>query len=274
MVFNPYIEKINEFPELIFDFNKAHPFRGKWLSFIKAEKSLQAKKIILEIGCSNAHFLADLAEKNPDYFFIGMDWKYKILYKGAHCINKKKLKNILLVRMHAQDAPALFEKELDEAWMFFPDPWPKKAQLKHRLFQEKFLLDLHHCFRREGVFHFKTDHPGYYEWCLSLFGKKPRQNTFNYQKVHNEALEFNRVKRQVEGRRRDLSEFLPPASEALTKLYQVEKESQDFELEKGLLYNAANKTPIFLHHHTLFEKKFIHQGLPIYYLDLLVLTQT
>jgi tRNA (guanine-N7-)-methyltransferase len=53
--------------------------------------------------------------------------------------------------------------EVDALYLYFPDPWPKKAQKKNRFLNERRLRDIHGILKPGGVFHIKTDHPGYFE---------------------------------------------------------------------------------------------------------------
>ncbi|MDB9786866.1 hypothetical protein OAB57_02060, partial [Bacteriovoracaceae bacterium] len=54
--------------------------------------------------------------------------------------------------------------ELDNIFLFFPDPWPKKRHHKKRLFSKDFLLLAHHLLKNDGNIYIKTDHDGLFEW--------------------------------------------------------------------------------------------------------------
>jgi len=65
------------------------------------------------------------------------------------------------------------ESELDQAYFFFPDPWPKNRHLKKRLFQIPFLEKIHHILKPEGLFYIKTDHDGYAKWMQQVMSDNP-----------------------------------------------------------------------------------------------------
>jgi tRNA (guanine-N7-)-methyltransferase len=53
--------------------------------------------------------------------------------------------------------------EVDALYLYFPDPWPKKAQIKNRFLTAERLRDIHSLLKTGGLFHIKTDHAGYFE---------------------------------------------------------------------------------------------------------------
>jgi tRNA G46 methylase TrmB len=131
--------------------------------------------VILEIGCFDAGFLSEIAAKNPGTAFIGIDWKCKAIYDGAKRIAEGKLKNIVLLRTRAQDLGLIFaEAELDEIWIFHPDPCDKEAELKNRLVSEGFLFEAHRVLRdRASLLALKTDHADYYRSVIESFSATP-----------------------------------------------------------------------------------------------------
>src|SRR5436305_515923 len=101
-------------------------------------------RIILEIGCFDASYLSEIAAKNPGMGFVGLDWKCKPLFDGAGMILSRKLDNTALLRARAQDILKISAaNEVDEIWVFHPDPCDREAELKNRLIGEGFLRDAH-----------------------------------------------------------------------------------------------------------------------------------
>ncbi|MEO5969104.1 MAG: hypothetical protein ABIQ95_04190, partial [Bdellovibrionia bacterium] len=70
--------------------------------------------------------------------------------------------------------PYMFQAgEIDRLYLFFPDPWPKKAHWKNRFITAETLRDLSKTVKLGGIFHIKTDHPDYFEWMLKAVAEVP-----------------------------------------------------------------------------------------------------
>jgi len=171
---NPYVEKLQEFSSFVF--TNVGSFQGEknqWRGFFENRSSIDPQKLILEIGCSNALYLEKTALQHPNWAFVGIDWKYKLLYRGAKRLQGKKILNVALLRGHAHEwLKVLGSGEVDEIFIFFPDPWPRRSQLKHRLLNEKFLVEASRVLSENGRLYFKTDHPAYFQFFLALFGER------------------------------------------------------------------------------------------------------
>ncbi len=254
---NPYADKLSEFPNLAFHEEQAQALKSKW------SEHFSKKKIIFEIGCSNATFLGDIAAANTDAAFVGMDWKFKILYKGAKRSHDLALKNIALIRGKAENMTRIFAAgELDEIWIFFPDPWAKKSQLKNRLIRDSFFAECSQVLKPGGRIHIKTDHPGYFQWMLAVLGA-PQPVLPDY-RAEVPAGEKGMHVKQMLVRKPMAAAELPPKGENAAGLFSIEKMSIDYWKE----FPLAPGPRIFSNYVTLFEKGFIAQKLPVYYLSL------
>lgn len=258
---NPYSQKLAEFPATIVSPEQAEMLgqsgADAWARFFQKRSERLGRKLVLEIGCSNAEYLSSIAKEHPDCAFVGLDWKFKVIYKGAKRIEREQLSNLILIRGLAQDLPKYFgASTLDEIWIFFPDPWAKKSQLKHRLVREAFLLEMHRLLKPGGRIHFKTDHPGYYQWVLSLLGL-PEPELPKYDDETPE--QWSRRTRQIGARRLEEADALPPRSEQVLERYDVKRVSVNYWRE------PEQPGDLFSGRHTLFERLFVKDQLPIYY---------
>jgi len=95
----------------------------------------------LEIGFGNGTFLLDMAIREPQSNFIGMDFYHKGIRKVITRADRLHLKNIRVAYGSANEKiPILFEDgELSEVFINFPDPWPKKRHHKRRLIKPQFV---------------------------------------------------------------------------------------------------------------------------------------
>lgn len=172
---NIYWDKLNELPSelkgLVHSDQNTEVNRGKWREAFKRPTSPDAP-LHVEIGCNAGHVSLEWAkqnrETNPDHRFIGIDWKFKMVYKFAEKIAKNQLDNLMAFRANAERLQYMFApREIDYLYMFFPDPWPKKAQKKNRTANTEWLKTVAPLLSHRGYFHFKTDHEEYFDYVLS-----------------------------------------------------------------------------------------------------------
>lgn len=172
--YNIYWEKIKNAPPemqgIAYGDHDTEKHRGQWREqFRLAAETSDVKQRLLhvEIGCNAGHVTLEWAKRNPDELYIGIDWKFKIIYWFAEKIVKNKLKNCLTFRANAERLPFMFAAgEINFLHMFFPDPWPKKAQMKNRTANSTWLRSIAPLLSHDGIFHLKTDHAEYFEFIL------------------------------------------------------------------------------------------------------------
>jgi tRNA (guanine-N7-)-methyltransferase len=157
---NPYAQKLGTLPpNLVLSDHAPETFRGRWRELAPSPQS----RVHVEIGCNAGHVVLKWAELNPQDLFIGIDWKFKIIYRAAEKAVERRLRNVIFLRAHAERLPFIFAPgEVDALALYFPDPWPKKAQSKNRFFSARSLEDLHPLLGAGGEFHVKTDHAAYF----------------------------------------------------------------------------------------------------------------
>src|SRR5680860_1322465 len=127
-------------------------FKGKWgKNFFKNDNP-----IILELGCGKGEYTVALAERNPDFNYIGVDIKGSRLYNGAKEVSDKGLKNVGFLRTNIEIIAQFFGvEEIAEIWLTFPDPQMKKT--RKRLTSAIFLNKYKQFLKKDGIVHLKTD---------------------------------------------------------------------------------------------------------------------
>ncbi len=132
--------------------NDTFYLKGKWAKdFFKNENP-----IILELGCGKGEYTVALAERNPDFNYIGVDIKGARLFNGAKEAKDKGLKNVGFLRTNIEIIEQFFgAEEIAEIWLTFPDPQMKKTtkRLTSTMFLNRYKLFL----QKEGIVHLKTD---------------------------------------------------------------------------------------------------------------------
>jgi tRNA G46 methylase TrmB len=166
-----YAAKLREFPEFTFTDADTFTRRGHWRRFFQDRIGPAFdNRIILELGCADGAILTTVAAKHPTTAFIGLDWKCKPLHDSATRITSSEIRNIALLRARAQEIRQIFaEREVDEIWVFHPEPCDTADDLKHRLFTEPFIINAHAILRDDqSRLCLKTDHGTYAQSVIDL----------------------------------------------------------------------------------------------------------
>ena len=121
---------------------------------------------ILEIGPGRGDFLLAEAEAQPAQRFVAIEIKKRRYYKLVKRVEKRGLKNILLIQGDARIVlPACFpEGTFAKIYVLFPDPWPKRRHTSMRLLSCEFLAALARVLRRGGELILATDAQEYLKW--------------------------------------------------------------------------------------------------------------
>ena len=126
------------------------------------------RPVILEIGFGNGELLAELAEKYPAYNYLGLEVHRPGIGHLLQRLQKNSIKN---VRVMPDDAIEILRHRipadsLQEIWLFFPDPWPKKKHHKRRIVNAEFLDLVANALHDGGLFRFATDWQDYADWTI------------------------------------------------------------------------------------------------------------
>lgn len=125
--------------------------KGKWREFFENDHP-----IVLELGCGKGEYTVGLAERYPERNFIGVDIKGNRMYIGAKEALEKGLKNVAFCRTKVDYINCSFgEDEVDEIWLTFSDPQPKKP--RKRLTSPLFIDRYREILKPGGLIHLKTD---------------------------------------------------------------------------------------------------------------------
>ena len=150
-----------------YDELKANGFalKGKWNSdFFKNDNP-----IILELGCGRGEYTIGLAEMFPDKNFIGIDRKGARMWKGCKMSIENTMKNVAFLRTQINHIANYFgENEIDEIWITFPDPQPKRSKVNKRLTSPLFLDFYRKIIHANGIIHLKTDDDSLYSYTLEV----------------------------------------------------------------------------------------------------------
>jgi tRNA (guanine-N7-)-methyltransferase len=159
-----YADRLLEFRDFVFSEGAEFHRRGTWRDYFRDRVGPAFdRRLIFEIGCNDASFLTRVAAKHPTAAFIGIDWKCRALHTAAERVAAAGLSNVALRHGRAQEIRRMFDDgELDEIWVFHPDPCDKPRELSNRLVAEPFLREVRRVLCAGGSLVLKTDHADYY----------------------------------------------------------------------------------------------------------------
>ena len=122
--------------------------------------------ISLEIGMGKGDFIINMAIKNPDINFIGLEKYQSIIVRATQKLENLNLNNLKLICMDAKELNEVFAKEIDTIYLNFSDPWPKKRHAKRRLTSDTFLPIYDSIFKKDKRIVQKTDNVGLFEYSI------------------------------------------------------------------------------------------------------------
>jgi len=141
------------------------PLKSKWnQSFFK-----NSHPLVLELGCGKGEFTVGLGRRYPEKNFIGMDIKGARMWRGAKTSQDENMKNVAFVRTRIQLIEHFYASdEVDEIWITFPDPQPKKTGIKKRLTSPQFLERYRRICKKNCIVHLKTDNTALFDYTLEV----------------------------------------------------------------------------------------------------------
>ena len=142
--------------------------KGRWNEVFGNDHPLR-----IEIGMGKGAFLMELARRNPDLNFVGIEKYSSVMLRAVQKQESEQLPNIRLVRMEAENICDVFAPgEVERIYLNFSDPWPKAAHAGRRLTSGQFLERYDIILKDAGVIEFKTDNQELFDFTLSEIGEK------------------------------------------------------------------------------------------------------
>lgn len=141
--------------------------KGKWGEFFG-----NSNPIRIEIGMGKGQFIENLAAKNPDVNYIGIERYDTVILKAIkkrEALEKegKNLSNLTFISIDARLLADVFAPgEVDRIYLNFSDPWPKDRQANRRLTSPVFMKIYREFLKPEGQLEFKTDNMGLFDYSL------------------------------------------------------------------------------------------------------------
>lgn len=161
-------------------------YKSKWKEVFGNDKPIQ-----IEIGMGKGKFIREMARKNIDINYIGIERYESVLMKAIQRKNKEDLelgesKNLLFMCADAKKLAESFEKgEVDKIFLNFSDPWPKARHEQRRLTSKSFLKVYDEILKKDGFVEFKTDNTTLFEYSLESIPEAGWQLSYINFDFHN-----------------------------------------------------------------------------------------
>ena len=163
-----------------------HDIKGEWnKQYFKNDHP-----ITIELACGRGEYTVGLAALFPDRNYIGIDMKGERIWKGSGWAVERNLTNVAFLRTHILMIENFFaQNEVDEIWITFPDPRPKKRDIKRRITSPRY-LDMYKKFIKPGGYvRLKTDNTLLYQYTLEVLAERKDIEDLQFSnEVYNSAL--------------------------------------------------------------------------------------
>jgi tRNA (guanine-N7-)-methyltransferase len=129
---------------------------------------------VLEIGFGMGASLVEMAARQPDVNFIGIEVHSPGVGSLLMACAERGIDNI---RVYREDAIEVLKQcipdhSLSRVQLYFPDPWPKKKHHKRRIVQAEFVALLAKKLSTGGCLHMATDWENYAQHMLEVMAEQ------------------------------------------------------------------------------------------------------
>jgi tRNA (guanine-N7-)-methyltransferase len=151
--------------------------KGRW----KEDYFKNDRPITIELACGRGEYSVGLAGRFPERNFIGIDMKGDRLWKGSSMAIEQSLANVGFLRTQIIDLETFFlPGEIEEIWLTFPDPRPRKRDVKRRLTSPRFMDMFKKLLKPGEYFRLKTDNTMFFDYTLEQLGMRNDLEDFRY----------------------------------------------------------------------------------------------
>ncbi|MDR1012896.1 MAG: tRNA (guanosine(46)-N7)-methyltransferase TrmB, partial [Lactobacillales bacterium] len=147
-----------KYPQLVV--NPTNIWQGRWCDRFHNNHPLH-----VEVGCGKGRFITEMAKRNPNINYIGLDAQLSVLSYALDKVIAENVFNLQLLHVDGRNLLNYFvEGEVSLIYLNFSDPWPKNRHEKRRLTYSLFLKIYEKILIPQGEIHFKTDNRDLFEY--------------------------------------------------------------------------------------------------------------
>ena len=150
--------------------------------------------IILELGFGNGEYTVNNSKMYKNFNYVGIDIKGSRIWKGAKHLSEINSKNALFLRIQIENILDFFDnEEIDQIFIVFPDPRPKKRDIKKRLTNISFLEKYYQILVKGGMLKLKTDDDNLFNYSIDQINSSKYINLNKTIDLYNSD-NFNEIK--------------------------------------------------------------------------------
>lgn len=140
--------------------------KGNWRQAVFGNDN----ELRLEIGMGKGQFLMEMARRNPNVNYVGIEKFTSVLIRAVEKQQEEALPNVRFLCFDAERLCDVFAAgEVDGIYLNFSDPWPKDRHAKRRLTSRQFLERYAVVLKEAGIIEFKTDNRPLFEFSLEEY---------------------------------------------------------------------------------------------------------
>lgn len=150
-------------------------YKGRWKEAFKNPEN----PIHIELGCGKGNFISEIAYRNPNINYIGIDLVDAMLGLAKRNVEEKfnlkkterKPDNVILIRFDIERINLIMDKndKIERIYINFCNPWPRGKHHKKRLTHTRQLEKYKEFLVPGGEIFFKTDDDNLFSDSLNYF---------------------------------------------------------------------------------------------------------
>ena len=179
------VEKIKENSSIVIPNPKEQ--KGGWSKIFGNNNPIH-----IEIGMGKGQFIFEMAKRNPEINFIGIERFDSVLLRAMEKLIAEPRPNVRLLKEDARFLTDFFEDgEVALIYLNFSDPWPKDRHAKRRLTHKNFLDIYKQILHKDGDIWFKSDNRGLFEFSILSFNNYGLNLSDLSLNLHHNEPDFN-----------------------------------------------------------------------------------
>ena len=127
----------------------------------------KSNPLSIEIGFGSGRHLLDLAQKNKDTIFLGIEIYSRAIEQVLNQIRLLDLKNLYIINADCRILFNILDSNIvDSIYLHFPVPWDKNPS--KRVFSKEFLKESERVLKKGGFLELRSDSAEYFSYALDI----------------------------------------------------------------------------------------------------------
>lgn len=137
--------------------------------------------VTVEYCSGNGAWIVQKAKDEPCRNWVAIERRFDRVRKIWSKIKNEDLQNLVVFCGEGFQLTKEFipSSSVEEIYINFPDPWPKKRHAKHRIVQSPFVNEIHRVLKIKGAITLVTDDPVYSKQMIEVLQLQPGMEAVN-----------------------------------------------------------------------------------------------